>query len=184
MRVIGDRGGVPKHGGTSQAKLWVKWFSMGLRVLNRTIAEYRGEFKENQVAIVLHAYSNRLAFAPLTPETFVYGFSDEYRLNIADAGGRTVLAMTVNEKPQSISGKEKEETKKSGVSAWLGTNDKTLRDNDFPDHQPFFVRLFTDKDTARHHKANDGQIRFAAADTSDFFILKTSIRSSGIHWMV
>jgi hypothetical protein len=110
----------------------------------RTIAEYRGEFKEYQVAIILHAYSNRLAFAPLTPGTFVYGFSDEYRLNVADAGGRTVLAMTVNEKPLTISGREKEETKKNGVRAWLGTNDNTLRDNDFPEHRPFFVRLFTD----------------------------------------
>ena len=112
--------------------------------LLRTVAEYRGEFKENQTAIVFHTYSNNIDFASLTPETFVYGFSDEYRLIVADAEGKTILAMTKEEKPKAISGREKDETRKSGIWATIGTSDKTLRDGDFPDHRPFFGRIFTD----------------------------------------
>jgi hypothetical protein len=110
----------------------------------RTVAEYRGEFKESQTAIVLHHYNNNLDFAPLTAETFVYGFSGEYRLNVADAEGETVLVLTKDEKPRPISGREKDETRKSGIWATIGTNDRTLRDGDFPDHRPFFSRIFTD----------------------------------------
>jgi len=110
----------------------------------RTVAEYRGEFKENQTAIVFHSYRNNLVFSSLTPDTFVYGFSEEYRLNVADADGKTVLAITKDEKPRTISGREKDETRKSGIWAAIGTNDTTLRDGDFPDHRPFFSRVFTD----------------------------------------
>jgi len=110
----------------------------------RTIAEYRGEFKESQRAIIMHAYSNRLAFETLTAETFVYGFSEEYKINLADADGRTILAIVKEEKPLSISGKEKSETQKSGVYAWIGTDDKTLNSDAFPEHRPFFGRFFTD----------------------------------------
>lgn len=109
----------------------------------RTVAEYRGEFKENQTDIVFHSYSNSLAYAALTPETFVYGFSDEYRLNVANAEGKTVLAITKEERPRAISGREKDETRKNGIWAGVG-NDKTLRDGDFPEHRPFFGRIFTD----------------------------------------
>ena len=110
----------------------------------RTIAEYRGEFNESQTAILIHAYSNNLALAPLTPETFVYGFPEDYRLHVAEAEGRTVLTIAVEERPLPISGKERTEIKKKGASISIATNDNTIRDSDFPDHRPFFVRLFTD----------------------------------------
>jgi hypothetical protein len=112
--------------------------------LLRTVAEYRGEFKANQVAIVLHSYSNRIAFEALTAETFVYGFSEEYKIHVADAEGRTTLLIAKDEKPFPISGKEKEEIRKNGIYALIGTNEKRLDDDAFPDHRPFFGRFFTD----------------------------------------
>jgi hypothetical protein len=123
----------------------------------RTIAEYRGEFKANQVAIIIHAYSNRIAFEALTAETFVYGFSEEYKIHVADAEGQTTFVMTKDEKPKSISGKEKEETKKNGIYAWIGTNEKKLDDDMFPDHRPFFSRFFTD-DAGRIYVVRNGSI--------------------------
>jgi len=123
----------------------------------RTVAEYRGEFKENQTAIVLHAYGNRIAFAPLTPETFVYGFSETYRIHVADVEGRTVLLIAKDEKPQSISGKEKDETRESGIYALIGTNEKKLDDGMFPDHRPFFGQILTD-DAGRIYVVRSGSI--------------------------
>ena len=41
-------------------------------------------------------------------------------------------------------GPRKDVTRKSGIWATIGTNDKTLRDGDFPEHRPFFRRIWTD----------------------------------------
>ena len=104
----------------------------------KTIAEFRGEFQASQTAIIIHAYSNFLSFSGLSSDSFVYGFPDEYRLVVADAEGKTILAMTKNEKPRAISSRERAETKENGVYAWIGTNDKTLHDQDFPRPSPLF----------------------------------------------
>ncbi|MCX6563392.1 MAG: 6-bladed beta-propeller [Candidatus Aminicenantes bacterium] len=149
----------------------------------RTIAEYRGEFKKSQTAIIIHAYSNRIAFESLTTDSFVYGFSQDYRLHIADGEGKTLLAITCEEKPISITGKEKAETKKNGVYAWIGTNDKTLNDDGFPDYRPYFRRIFTD-DTGRIYIARTGSIlekdapaRIDVFSKDGYFLYKMSWRT-------
>jgi hypothetical protein len=125
--------------------------------LLKTIAEYRGEFKKDQTVIYLHWYGNHIAFAPLTDETFVYGFSEEYRLSIADAEGRTQYAIAKDEKPVSISGKERDETEKSGVYASIGSNDLNLKSEDFPVHRPYFRGISTD-DAGHVYVARMGSI--------------------------
>jgi len=125
--------------------------------LLRTIAEYRGEFKKSQTAIIIHAYSNRIVFESLTADSFVYGFSGDYRLYEADADGKTTLMIACDEKPVTITGREKSETKENGVYAWIGTNDKTLNDEGFPEHRPYFGRIFTD-DAGRIYVARTGSI--------------------------
>jgi len=125
--------------------------------LLRTIAEYRGEFKKSQTAIIIHAYSNRIVFESMTADSFVYGFSGDYRLYIADGDGKTTLVIDCDEKPATITGREKAETKENGVYAWIGTNDKTLNDEGFPDHRPYFGRIFTD-DAGRIYVARTGSI--------------------------
>jgi hypothetical protein len=110
----------------------------------RTLAEYRGEFRKDQTVIYLHWYSNHLSFAPLTGEVFAYGFSEDYRLNVADAEGRTKYVITKDEKPVSISGKEKDENEKSGIYAMMGTNERNLKNEDLPGHRPYFGGISTD----------------------------------------
>ncbi len=109
----------------------------------RTIAEFRGELSQAKQAISFHSYSNSIAFAPVGSDSFVYGFTDEYKLYVADFEGRTTLVMTKNEKPQSISGSEKDETRKNGVWAVTGSNNPE-EGIFFPDHRPYFRQLMTD----------------------------------------
>lgn len=109
----------------------------------RTIAEFRGELSQAKRAISYHSYSNSIAFAPVGSGSFVYGFSDEYKLYVADFEGRTTLVMTKDEKPQSISGSEKDETRKNGVWAVTGSNNPE-EGVFFPDHRPYFRRLMAD----------------------------------------
>ena len=109
----------------------------------RTIAEFRGELSQAKQAIAYHSYSNSIAFAPVGPDAFVYGFTDEYKLYVADFEGRTMLVMTKDEKPQSISGSEKDETRKNGVWAVTGSNNPE-EGIFFPDHRPYFGRLMAD----------------------------------------
>ncbi len=109
----------------------------------RTIAEFRGEISQAKRAISFHSYSNSIAFAPVTLGSFVYGFTDEYKIYVADFDGRTTLVMTKDEKPQSISGNEKNETRKNGVWGVTGSNNPE-EGIFFPDHRPYFSRLMAD----------------------------------------
>jgi sugar lactone lactonase YvrE len=109
----------------------------------RTIAEFRGELSQAKRAISYHSYSNSIAFAPVGPDAFVYGFTDEYKLYVADYEGRTTLVMIKDEKPQSISGSEKDETRKNGVWAVTGSNNPE-EGIFFPDHRPYFRQLMAD----------------------------------------
>ena len=109
----------------------------------RTIAEFRGELSQAKRAISYHSYSNSIAFAPVGPDAFVYGFTDEYKLYVADFEGRTTLVIIKDEKPQSISGSEKDETRKNGVWAVTGSNNPE-EGIFFPDHRPYFSRLMAD----------------------------------------
>jgi hypothetical protein len=112
--------------------------------VDRTIAEFRGELAEDQKVIVSHWYCNGTVSSPVTDELFCYGFSGEYKIYVADSEGRTTLIITKDEKPHAISGKEKDETRKSGVSAWSGSTQKPEDDIVFPDHRPFFGTILND----------------------------------------
>jgi hypothetical protein len=124
--------------------------------LVRTIAEFRGEFSESQKAITLHWYSNSILLSPLAADLFCYGFSENYRIYVADAEGRTAYIIAKDEKPQSISGKEKDETKKSGVFLWMGEGAKENAVF-FPEHRPFFSRISSD-DAGRLYVVKSGSI--------------------------
>jgi hypothetical protein len=110
----------------------------------RTISEFRGELSEGQKAYVLHWYSPLFSFSPLTSERFCYGFSDEYKIHLADSDGKTMSIITRDEKYQAISGEEKAETRKSGVFMWSGQTQKPEELIVFPDHRPFFRSILND----------------------------------------
>jgi hypothetical protein len=110
----------------------------------RTVAEFQGELSEGQNVIVYHWYGNSIAFSPITNESFCYGFSDEYKIYVADIKGQIFLIVTKEEKSQAISGKEKDTTKKDGIWAAMGRAQKYEDYVVFPDHRPFFRTILND----------------------------------------
>lgn len=114
--------------------------------LVRTVADFSGEFAKSKNSIVLHWYSSNIGISPLTADSFCYGFSSDYRIYVADGEGRTTLIIAKEEKPQPISNKEKEETKKRGIYAWMGQSESADAKKDivFPDNRPYFGRLMAD----------------------------------------
>lgn len=112
-----------------------------------TIAEFPISYSKNFRAVVTHWYSHNVAFAKRTHDSFYYGFSRQYKVKVADSDSRTIFIFAKEERPQSISGEEKELTKKDGIFAWTGTNEfeKAIV---FPDQRPYFRSFFSD-DTGR-----------------------------------
>jgi 6-bladed beta-propeller len=106
----------------------------------RTIAEYNNECADNSKGMVSHWYSSNIAFTPLTADSYAYGYSADYKIWISDGEGKSVVVLTKEEKPASISGKEKDETrKKGGYFAWYWIGSKKPADSIiFPDHKPYF----------------------------------------------
>jgi len=136
--------------GTTQPRLGAgapKWTLVQLDAEGqplRTIAEYRGELSENLTAITLHWYTSQIVFAPITNESFCYGFSADYRIYAADAEGRTIFVITKEEKPKSISSREKEANSKDGLYAWFGGGGKPEDSIVYPDHRAFFTDILND----------------------------------------
>ena len=125
--------------------------------LQRTIAEFRGEFSESQNFLVWHWYTSRIMLGPLSNDSFIYGFSNEYKIFKSDVGGRTSLVVTRDEKPQSITASEKSETRKKGLFFRIGPGSRREDAAIFPDHRPFFSRFFND-DKGRLYVVKAGSI--------------------------
>ncbi len=115
---------------------------------DRAIAEFPADSVINKNVYIVNWYSPGIRLVPVTSETFAYGYSDEYKVYFADGEGRTILMMTKEEKPQSISGQEKEETRKGGPSAWAGNIGDSKPEDliKFPDHRPYFNNFMADGD--------------------------------------
>jgi hypothetical protein len=111
----------------------------------RTIAEFKGELAQSEKVIIIHWYSNSFAFSPLAADTFAYGFSDDYKIFVADRNGKIVLIIEKQEKPKAITAKEKTLTEKEGMFAWMGiSGEPNPRDIRYPDHRPYFGRFYSD----------------------------------------
>jgi len=109
----------------------------------RTIAEYPVSYNKSVKANVIHWYTNWAALSQRTFDSFYYGFSKEYKVNVADSDGSTIFIFEKEETPQSISGEEKELTKKDGIMLFSGTGDRE-KATVFPDHRPYFRSFFSD----------------------------------------
>jgi len=109
----------------------------------RTIAEYPISYSKSEKGVIIHWYTHHIAVTQRSPDSFYYGFSREYKVNVADSKGGTILIFTKEEKPQSISGEEKELTKKEGIWIAIETNypEKAIV---FPDQRPYFLRFISD----------------------------------------
>jgi hypothetical protein len=115
---------------------------------DRAIAEFPADFVINKNVYIMSWYSSGVPLVPVTSETFAYGYSDEYKIYLADRDGRTIHIMTKEEKPQSISGREKEETRKGGLSAWAGNIGDSKPEDliKFSDHRPYFSNFMADEE--------------------------------------
>jgi len=110
---------------------------------SRTITEFRNELSQAKAAIAFHRYSTWISFVPISIDSFAYGFSGEYRIFFSDAEAKTSLILTKSEKPQAISGAEKDETRTNGLYYWSGGGRKD-EGVFFPDHRPFFSQFMSD----------------------------------------
>ncbi|MCJ7579872.1 MAG: 6-bladed beta-propeller [Candidatus Aminicenantes bacterium] len=109
----------------------------------RTIAEYPVSYNKSFKSTVLHWYTNWAAFTPRTFDSFYYGFSRDYMINVADSDGSTIFIFAKEENPQPISVEEKKLTMKDGIMLVSGTKD-VERATVFPEHRPFFRSFFSD----------------------------------------
>lgn len=109
----------------------------------RTIAEYPVSYNKSLKSTVLHWYTNWAALTLRTSDSFYYGFSRDYKVNVADSDGNTIFIFEKEGNPQSISAEEKELTKKDGIMLVSGTKD-IEKATVFPDHRPYFRSFFSD----------------------------------------
>jgi hypothetical protein len=112
----------------------------------KTIARFKGEFKEGQTVWVRHVYTSKSTLTPLDASNFAYGFSAEYRIYLADAAGRTTLIVEKPANPQEISAAEKSWIReKSPILAdWNGPVEDPRKEMIFPEKRPLFERLLSD----------------------------------------
>jgi hypothetical protein len=114
--------------------------------LAQTVAEFQVEYDVSRNIIAWHGYSNHLSLSPISLKSFCYGYSAEYKIYLADSEGKTILTMTKDEKPTSITSEEKAAIRK--VGPWGGyarPGNQNLEDGIvFPPHRPYFTLLQTD----------------------------------------
>lgn len=114
--------------------------------LAQTVAEFQVEFDENRNILAWHRYSNNLSLSPISLKSFCYGYSAEYKIYLADSEGKTILTMTKEEKPRSITSEEKDAVREEGpyAAVWRSGNPKPEEGIVFPSHRPYFSGLQTD----------------------------------------
>ncbi|NOR54350.1 MAG: 6-bladed beta-propeller, partial [Candidatus Aminicenantes bacterium] len=69
----------------------------------QTIAEYPVSYNKSLKSTVLHWYTNWVALSQRSFDSFYYGFSREYKINVADSDGSTIFIFAKEVNPQSIS---------------------------------------------------------------------------------
>jgi len=114
--------------------------------LAQTVAEFQVEYDVSRNIIAWHGYSNRLSLSPISLKSFCYGYSAEYKIYLADSEGKTILTMTKDEKPKSITSEEKAAIRKAGPwGGYARPGNQNLEEGIvFPPHRPYFTLLQTD----------------------------------------
>ena len=85
------------------------------------------------------------------PETFVYGFSSGYNLNVINSTGKLLLKIQKESPPIPISKKEKDAVRETFRDSPI----KNLNNIPFPDHKPHFGKVLADGEWifVEHHKS-------------------------------
>ena len=95
-------------------------------------------------------YSPLLFFCPMSDELAVYGYSDKYRLWVANSSGEVVHIFEKEEKREPTSKKEEDEYIKKRIEASKGRGGVQWSEGDlrklhkFAKYKPFFTGILTD----------------------------------------
>jgi hypothetical protein len=85
--------------------------------------------KKGEVSTMsVHSDTPTLMMAKIDGQRFVYGYSDEYELNVIDNSGKLLFKIQKDETPKEFSAAEKRKARRFQL----------------PEHKPFFYRIFTD----------------------------------------
>ena len=94
--------------------------------------------------VVTFPYVYNLLVTSINAQTFVYGYSKEYKLSIVNEEGRVLFNIAKKETPRRISEKEQNNRKNEHKNL----PESVRKSIEFPPHRPFFSRLMCD-DQAR-----------------------------------
>lgn len=90
--------------------------------------------------VVTYPYIFDLFMASLNGNTFIYGYSKEYKISVVDENGRILFNFTKDEPYLRISEREKSERRKKHKNL----PESLLKSVQFPSHRPFFNRIMCD----------------------------------------
>jgi hypothetical protein len=97
---------------------------------------------EGRVGKFSHGYEHRFQFCAFGPQTFVYGFSSDYELNIIDSTGKLLFKIQKESPPLSISKKEKDAVREKYRDSPI----KNVNNIPFPKHKPHYGYILSDGD--------------------------------------
>ena len=133
-----------------------------------TIASFpdqRSKNIEGRVAKFTHGYEHEFHLGAVDPQTFVYGFSSDYLLNIIDSTGKILFKIQKESTPLPISKEEKDTVKEKYRDSPI----KNLNNIPFPKHKPYFGRILTDGDKifVMHYRSPQDQSKAWPIDIFD-----------------
>jgi hypothetical protein len=126
-------------------------FFASLRFINSndgsetTIASYpdqRSKIIEGRIGKFSHGYEHIFHMCAIGPQTFVYGFSSDYELNIIDSTGKILFKIQKESSPLSISNKEKDAVREQYRDSPI----KNVNNIPFPKHKPYYGYILADGD--------------------------------------
>ena len=103
-----------------------------------------GAIRRGIVLYTSHRYAPRIYYCLNSDNHLIYGYNLEYKLFKYDHNGNLLSAFTVEEKPQNISSREKNEIINSPKKTKI-TGSIKRPDIEFPPHRPFFKGIFSDE---------------------------------------
>ena len=110
-----------------------------------TIASFPDQLSKNiegRVAKFTHGYEHEFHLGAIDPETFVYGFSSDYLLNVIDSTEKLLFKIQKESTPLPISKEEKDAVNEKYRDSPI----QNLNNIPFPKNKPYFGQILTDSD--------------------------------------
>lgn len=143
-----------------------------------TIASFPDQLSkiiEGRIAKFRHGFEHVFQMCAVGPQTFVYGFSSNYVLNIIDSTGDILLKIQKESPSLPISNKEKDAV----IEKFRDPANpiKNMNNLPFPDHKPHFGKILADGEWifVEHYKSPQDQSKTWSMDvfnTQGFYLHK------------